>query len=273
MPPTVARYWIGTIFAADRILQLTEPCIWVRGQQEQCPTTERFHWQIVAAFSRPVRLPQVKRVCGDGHWEPTRCLLANFRSDAAAAYVWKEATRVPNTQFELGNKPFQRNNANDWERVWELAKSGNIEAIPADLRIRYYRTVQTIASDHQEPLAIERAVHVYWGRTGTGKSKRAWEEAGLSAYSKDPRSKWWDGYRSQENIVIDEFRGAIDISHILRWLDRYPVRVEYKGGSRVFSGKQIWITSNVSPDAWYPELDQETKDALLRRLTNVIHFE
>jgi len=33
-------------------------------------------------------------------------------------------------------------------------------------------------------------------------SKRAWEEAGLHAYSKDPRSKWWDGYRAQEHVII-----------------------------------------------------------------------
>jgi len=35
-----------------------------------------------------------------------------------------------------------------------------------------------------------------------------------------------DGYRGQEHVVFDEFRGGIDISHVLRWFDRYPVIVE-----------------------------------------------
>lgn len=43
--------------------------------------------------------------------------------------------------------------------------------------------------------AVERVVQVYWGTTGTGKSHRAWAEAGITAYPKDPLSKFWDGYR------------------------------------------------------------------------------
>jgi len=118
---------------------------------------------------------------------------------------------------------------------------------------------------------MERRVDVFWGRTGTGKSRRAWNEAGFGAYPKDPRTKFWDGYREQEHVVIDEFRGDIDISHVLRWFDRYPVIVEVKGGSVSFVAKRIWITSNVDPRDWFPNVCQETKNALIRRL-NITHF-
>lgn len=74
-------------------------------------------------------------------------------------------------------------------------------------------------------------------------------------------------------VIIDEFRGVIDISHILRWLDRYPVRVERKGSSMPLKAKNIWITSNIAPREWYPGLDEATLEALLRRLTNIIVFE
>jgi len=73
------------------------------------------------------------------------------------------------------------------------------------------------------------------------------------------------------HVVMDEFRGAIDISHLLRWLDRYPVSVETKGGSKPLACTTMWITSNISPREWYPTLDQETVLALLRRL-KVTHF-
>jgi len=112
---------------------------------------------------------------------------------------------------------------------------------------------------------------VFWGRSGSGKSRRAWEEAGLDAYPKDPRTKFWCGYRGQVNVVIDEFRGGIDIGHLLRWLDRYPVIVEIKGSSTVLSAERIWITSNIPPESWYPDVDAETMVALKRRL-KVIHF-
>lgn len=125
--------------------------------------------------------------------------------------------------------------------------------------------------DYLQPVAIDRVVSVFWGRTRTGKSRRAWEEAGITAYPKDPQTKFWCGYQSHCNVVMDEFRGGISISHILRWLDRYPVIVETKGGACVLSAERIWITSNVDPRNWYPEIDEETKEALLSRL-NITHF-
>lgn len=83
--------------------------------------------------------------------------------------------------------------------------------------------------------------------------------------------EWWCGYRGEKHIVVDEFRGVVDVSHVLRWWDRYPVRVETKGGSRPLLATHYWITSNLDPRAWYPDLDEDTVDALLRRL-NIIHL-
>ena len=143
--------------------------------------------------------------------------------------------------------------------------------IPSDVYVRYYRTLKTIAADHQVPLPIERTCKVFWGPTGTGKSRTAWEQAGPSAYTKCPRTKWWDGYRDQESVIIDEFRGAIDISHLLRWLDRYPVNVEIKGGTVALNAKYFWITSNIHPLRWYEGLDLETYQALERRL-EIVNF-
>lgn len=119
---------------------------------------------------------------------------------------------------------------------------------------------------------MERTCFVFWGDTGTGKSRTAWERAGMDAYPKDPRTKYWCGYFGQENVVIDEFRGGIDIAHLLRWVDRYPVIVEVKGSSAVLRAKTIYITSNLDPRSWFPELDEKTMNALLRRLT-ITHFQ
>lgn len=119
---------------------------------------------------------------------------------------------------------------------------------------------------------MERSCIVFWGPTGTGKSRTAWKLAGLSAYPKDPRTKFWDGYRGQSDVVVDEFRGAIDLSHLLRWTDRYPVIVEVKGSSTVLNANRIWITSNLNPNLWFPNLDNESFEALLRRLI-VVHFD
>lgn len=123
--------------------------------------------------------------------------------------------------------------------------------------------------DYAQPTAIEREVFVFYGPTGSGKSRRAWSETaslGLPTYSKDPRTKFWCGYRGQELVVIDEFRGGIDIAHLLRWFDRYPCSVETKGGSTPLCATKFWITSNLHPRDWFPELDGATYLALERRL-------
>lgn len=165
----------------------------------------------------------------------------------------------------------RRNSQADWDGVWASAIEGALLDIAADIRVRCYNALRRIRADHAQPTGVVRSVRVYWGRTGTGKSRQAWDAAGMDAYCKDPNTKFWDGYTGQKAVVIDEFRGKIDISHVLRWCDRYPVRVEVKGSATPLLAENIWITSNLHPKDWYPELDQETLAALLRRL-DITHF-
>lgn len=193
------------------------------------------------------------------------------KSEAAEEYVWKDDTRITNTQFEFGKKPFKRNSSRDWDTIWDMAKSGHIEEIDKSVLVPYYNAIKRICKDHMQPTAMERKCYVFWGDTGTGKSRRAWDEAGMDAYPKNPRSKFWDGYSDHKHVVMDEFRGDIDIAYLLIWLDRYPVIVENKGSSTVLKAETIWITSNVNPRDWYSGVDQATRDALMRRLT-ITHF-
>jgi len=263
MPAVQGKHWILTIPAHEFVPYLPEGLEYVKGQLEE-GAGGFIHWQVYIVFSRNARLTRVRSVFGPVHAELTR-------SEAAREYVWKEDTRVDGTQFELGRLPVRRSVATDWDSVFSNARAGRLEDVPSDIRVRCYNQLRRIAGDYLEPAPMEREVFVYWGDSGAGKSRRAWQEAGFTAYPKDPRSKFWDGYRGHPNVVIDEFRGGIDISHILRWLDRYPVLVEVKGSSSVLSAQKIWITSNLHPRDWYPDLDAATVNALIRRLT-IVHF-
>jgi len=119
--------------------------------------------------------------------------------------------------------------------------------------------------------------YVYWGVTGSGKSHTAFEEAAAligptDVYVKAPSTKWWDGYRGEGSVIIDEFDGQIGITHLLRWLDKYPCRVEEKGGDLPLAATCFWICSNIDPENWYPTAPPAQKDALRRRLTAVVHY-
>lgn len=259
-------YWLLTIPAHEFIPYLPPRVRYIRGQLECGNGTGYLHWQLLVIFERSVRLSAVKSVFGVG----VHCELS--KSEAANSYVWKDETAVIGTRFELGSKPIKRNSAKDWDAIKSSAISGNLDDIPSDIYVRCYSSLKRIAVDHLRPDPIVKTVKVYWGITGSGKSHKAWDELGLDAYPKDPRTKFWDGYSGQVSVIIDEFRGSIDISHILRWTDRYPVIVEIKGSSVPLRATTIIFTSNLHPKDWYPDLDQETQNALLRRL-DITHFD
>lgn len=114
-------------------------------------------------------------------------------------------------------------------------------------------------------------VDVYWGPTGTGKTRKAFEEC-PQAYWKE-KGDWWDGYTGEESVIWDEFANDIPITSLLRVLDRYPLRVPIKGGFIQFQAKRIILTSNIPFDEWYPNAKDEHKAALRRRVTNLVHFD
>lgn len=260
------RYWLLTIPHHCFLPYLPDACTYIRGQLESGSETGYLHWQVLVAFKRAVRRAAVKSLFG------AECHAELSRSAAADEYVWKDDTAVANTRFSLGERPVKRNSKRDWDAIIADAKRGNLSNIPSDIMLRYFGNLVRLGAHFAEPSEMERKCIVYWGKSGAGKSRRAWGEAGMAAYPKVPSTKFWDGYRGHEHVVIDEFRGGIGIEHLLRWLDRYPVLVEIKGSATPLTAKSIWITSNLHPKDWYPNLDTLTLEALLRRM-EITEFE
>jgi len=265
MPSPQFKYFLLTIPKDKWSKCLPDSVCYIKGQEEVGEGGYE-HWQLLVVTRRKTSVVGCKNMfCREAHVEPSR-------SSAADEYVWKEDSRVAGTQFELGVKPFRRNSKQDWDLIKKQAQEGKLEEIPADIFIRFYSTLKKVAVEYQKPIMRgPQEVIVIYGPTGVGKSRMAFEEVGEDYYIKSPLTKWFDGYHGQSTIIIDEFRGIVDISHVLKWLDRYPCAVEVKG-SQVFLNTKKWvITSNLSPNDWYPTLDMETKYALRRRFTRVIH--
>lgn len=120
---TQGRFWLLTIPQHCFIPYPVPGCEWIRGQLERGSNTGFLHWQVFVCCERKRRIRWIKDTFGVGiHAELSR-------SSSAEEYVWKEDTRVSNTQFEFGQKPLKRNSRADWERVWTLAKSGDFEEV------------------------------------------------------------------------------------------------------------------------------------------------
>ena len=115
---------------------------------------------------------------------------------------------------------------------------------------------------------------MYWfyGPTGSGKSRCA-EEMFPNAYWAMSTGKWWEGYDGQEVVIINDYRKDFCKFHeLLNLLDRYPYRVECKGGSRQFTSKTIVITTPLSPEETWENRTSEDLGQLLRRIDNILFF-
>jgi len=103
-----------------------------------------------------------------------------------------------------------------------------------------------------------------------GKSRRA-HEALPDAYVKEPRTKWWNGYFGEKEVIIDDFGpNGIDINHLLRWFDRYKCYVENKGGMQPLCAETFIVTSNFHPYDVYKDKEgvpHPQNEALMRRVT------
>jgi len=117
----------------------------------------------------------------------------------------------------------------------------------------------------------------YYGATGTGKTKGAFEEFQAQANDNDniyfsmDTGKWWEGYDAQEFVIIDDMRGDfMEFHQLLKLLDRYPYKVETKGSTRQFLATHIIITSAYTPQEMFSS--REDIGQLLRRIDEIKQF-
>jgi len=229
------------------------------------------HWQGYVCFETKKTIAALKVLSPRAHWE-----VRQGTHEQARVYCTKEEGRLDGP-YEFGDPPTKQGKRNDTAQAMEMIKAGSslsdiMSEIPAAMRfaggLKFAHTLLTPKLKR----TWKTRVIVNWGVAGSGKSFAAHRDAGPDAYFKPPGHKWFDGYESQENVIFDEFRGNwFDLSTLLRILDAYPMRVEYKGGSVEFVARTIWITSNIAPEAWY-NVDIIQINALMRRLTEVHHF-
>ena len=143
------------------------------------------------------------------------------------------------------------------------------------LEVNSYQAMRT-AELLKKYVEIQRnfKTFVYWfyGPTGSGKSRCA-EEMFPNAYWAMSTGKWWEGYDGQEVVIINDYRKDFCKFHeLLNLLDRYPYRVECKGGSRQFTSKTIVITTPLSPEETWENRTSEDLGQLLRRIDNILFF-
>lgn len=161
-----------------------------------------------------------------------------------------------------------------YDHAFSLACEGKLDLIPQDLMCRFSNYYKQVYNEKKITCNLSPGYKHDWfyGISGSGKSRCA-RESYPNAYLKGGRTKWWDGYRGEDVVLIEDLdrRDADYMVYNLKiWLDMYPFPAEVKGGSLgVIRPKHVVITSNWSPSELWK--DKQDLDPILRRVS-VLEF-
>lgn len=238
-------------------------CRWVLFGRE-CGESGTPHLQGVLTLAKPSRRAALSRLIPRAHLEPCRS------RESSADYCKKEGNFV---EFGTTERSSQGKRS-DLEDAIETFRESGIDAVrtlhPA-VYVKYPSGFNHLRVDEPRDPGTPPEVSWIYGPTGVGKTRHVVSNE-PSLWISGENLRWFNGYDNQEAVLFDDFRGDFCTFHwLLRLLDRYPVRVEVKGGTREFRPKRIYVTCPYHPRDIYPTV--EDKEQLLRRITHIIHME
>ncbi len=176
---------------------------------------------------------------------------------------------------ERGDMPIQ-GKRNDITKIKEKIKKGvKLEVIldeVENLNFQVIRCAQILKGIFSKKRTTKPIVLWIYGSTGSGKT-RLIHDTFLDIYIKD-ESKWWDGYDTNKVILVDDYRlNFFKFSELLRFLDRYAYRREYKGGALQINSPWIIFTSPKSPFEMWNHRCKEDLGQLVRRIDFVLNMD
>lgn len=271
-PNNPYRAWVFTLNNPSDsnydLLKLQDYQYYVLGLEVAESGTE--HIQGYVYMKKRVRLAQMKRMLPRAHLEPARGTPQQNYDYCTKDGVFFEEGTMPDT---IGGRSGGLKKADNYRRVIQQAKDQDMAAVLEEnpvLGLQHYHALKRIQQDF--PKANENLEDVcgiwYYGPPGVGKSHRAREE-NPSLYLK-PANKWWDGYRYEDAVLIDDFDLSHKVlgHHLKLWADKWPFPAEQKGTTIQIRPKKLIITSNYSIDEIFNE-DEQLNKAIKRRFNEV----
>lgn len=252
--------------------------------EEVCPTTGRLHHQAFCYFHN--QRGTTRRVLNNigSMFGPVHCYVAPMRGSFSEneAYCSKESTLT-----KVGDEPSQGERG-DIKEIAQAILSGektsdDICVSNPELHRQYGRTL-----DRLEIISLRKQFRTemtkgiwYTGPTGSGKSHKAFTETHGeygpynpdTHYVKNLHEEWWDGYRGQPVVILNEFRGQVRFSELLDLVDKWPKMVKWRGRESVpFLAKYVIVTSSVCPRDVYYNLSSDESWAQFERRFDVIEL-
>ncbi|QBL97863.1 replication-associated protein [Wastewater CRESS DNA virus 2] len=272
------RNWVFTINNPESQINVDleqEPTVKYAVWQLEMGKEGTLHYQGYVEFTKMTTIDQVKSMGEEfarAHLEPRK-----GSREQARDYCMKEDSRVEGPwehgDFKAGGQGARtdiiglKKQIDEGKGLTEIWDSHPMEFL------KYHKGIEKIMFEKQVFRDWMPDVYVVIGRTGAGKSSWCHQQAPLAHVKQ--RSKWWDGYDGQEDVILDDFYGWIQPDELLRLCDRYKMMVEKKGGQVQMLCKRIFINSNTFPSSWYKAWVSGALpfEAFVRRVKEWIYFD
>ena len=239
---------------------------------EICESTGRRHHQLFMYFINP-KSTSGKNLGRIGSWfGDIHCHVSPMRGSFTQneAYCKKDGSYT-----KLGEEPKQGARG-DLNEVKDMLIKGETTVDEVCLEDPHMVHMYGRTLDRIEDIALRKKYRTemtqgfwYYGKTGVGKSHKAFKGFSPdSCYVKNLNETWWDGYKGQKTVVLNEFRGQITFGELLDLCDKWPKSVSRRGREPVpFLAQKLIITSSKHPEDIYRNIlgDGEHLDQLERR--------
>lgn len=263
--PRRSRTWCFTSFS-EEIPQFNElQMSYLVCGKEVCPTTDKHHWQSFVHFHNAKTREAAQIYIGNVH-----CDIAKGTDTEAIAYCTKDGEF-----FEFGVRPQQGRRTDLVLLRDDISAGRSVDDIAVESPMvfhQYGRTLRELEMIHLRTRYRTERTTCDWlfGKTGTGKSYRAFKNFDPKThYVHCKRDRgWWDGYKGQQIVIINDFRGHICYDDLLEMIDENPWYVPTRGRERLpFVSRHVIITSPLRPEEVYHNRDDNDDiQQLLRRI-------
>jgi len=236
---------------------------------EETGDAGNYHFQGVIHLNRSQRLSYLRKLIPRAHFEQQR------GTDAEAiAYCKKEGD--PSLIHEMGMPIGEKGQRNDFLMIKKKIEDGiDVESIAKDNNhfstwLRYNKSLvaykQLVAKKRTEI----HTVMVVYGPPGTGKTTWVNSEFTEIYWAARPNngSFYFEGYRGEDCILVDDFYGWYPQDFLLRLCQHFECRLPYRGGESQCLARNIIFTSNKRPWNWY----KNTMANFIRRVTHWVYF-
>lgn len=231
---------------------------------ETAPETGRVHWQMYIYLENGRSLESMIKDLNPRHVE-----VARGTPEQNIAYCKKDG------KFTEWGTPPEQGKRKDLDEIKEKlilgTKQEEISLAHFSKWIQYGRRFEEFRTLHEPKRTWVTEVYILHGEPETGKTRYVMEKHETIAtltLSGDIEEPFVNGYNGEDVVLFDEFKPMkASKEWMLRALDRYPMNINIKGGTRNWKPRIIYFTTNSDPTEWY-----NGDRAFLRRITKFMKF-